>query len=52
MKTDQIKKAEQALGGTVRVIDFNASTRETTFALASEAVGYPINWNITKTITL
>jgi hypothetical protein len=52
MKTDQIKKASQILGGPVRVIDFNASTRTTTYALASEAVGYPRNWSITRTAKL
>lgn len=52
MNTAKIKTAEAALGGPVRIISYNATLQETTFALASEAVGYPINWAITKTITL
>jgi hypothetical protein len=51
-KTASIRIAEAELGGPVRIIDINASTGEVTFALKSEAIGYPVNWKITKTFTL
>ncbi len=52
MNTAKIKQAESILGGPVRIIGYNATLQETTFALASEAVGCPVNWQITRTVTL
>jgi hypothetical protein len=39
-----IQVAERILGGKVRQIDSNFSLGEVSYALASEAVGYPVNW--------
>jgi hypothetical protein len=50
-KSPEARMAEAYLGGPVRMIDMNASLREKTYALASEAQGYPVNWKITKMYT-
>ena len=39
-----VRIAQAALGGPVRQIDSNWSLGETTYALASEAKGYPKDW--------
>jgi hypothetical protein len=43
--------AERLLGGKVRQIDSNFSLGEVSYALASEAVGYPVNWTFTQFVT-
>lgn len=46
-----IQVAERLLGGKVRQIDSNFTLDEVSYALASEAVGYPVNWCFKQFVT-